>query len=746
MQLIVRPTVSVVMPAYNAAKYLREAIDSILAQTYTDFEFIIINDGSTDDTRAIIQSYDDPRIVYLENETNSGICVTLNKGLDSARGRYIARMDADDISLPERLAAQVAYMDTHPDIAVCGTDIEVFYNNTEPTEVFNFDTHPKTCKANLIFSATLAHPTAFIRTSVLNDFNLRYDDYYRGMEDHHLWWQIAKHSEISNIPVVLLRYRQHSAQVTKQTVNEEFRSRLRTFIIKRTFDCNVVLDTDELDAFCLYHEHIEAFDAKDLNCFISACHKILESLKKKKVRYYAAQKRVFSRAISFCLDKGSFTARDALKYQLLAFSKNTMDFVWLTKRMTHLHSLRNLNPVEKESQPHYRRIAVLMYYMKCGGVEAALINLLSKIICEENIVDLYLVEATGEFLGRIDPRVNIVDLSNILHPVQKELITSQNIHTTMQFVLKNGFLRRGLAAMLRYAFFKLSRYEFPAYKAARVSKKIADFDYDLVLDFHGYASFTTYFGANILSGKKKYTWCHSQNINFDHAHLTLEKYDRMFTVSSDMKSLPALRRISIPTDVFHNFIDTDKIIKDAEDGDTLPTTASGAVLLTIGRLSPPKGYDMAIEAAKILRDKDVNFKWYFCGDGEEKDKLTAMVREYALGDHIIFMGYQSNPYSYLASCDIYVQPSRREGYAVTLMEAKVLHKVIVTTKVSGSDEAVSHGYDGFVCNLDYTELASSLEKLIKDKQLLDKMTENARTNKFSQTASEVKLKSILSPV
>ena len=112
------PGVSVVMPAYNAAKYIKEAIDSILAQTYRDFEFIIVNDGSTDNTKEIILSYSDPRIVYIENEQNSGICVTLNKGLDAAKGRYIVRMDSDDIALPQRLEVQVRYMDANPVVGV----------------------------------------------------------------------------------------------------------------------------------------------------------------------------------------------------------------------------------------------------------------------------------------------------------------------------------------------------------------------------------------------------------------------------------------------------------------------------------------------------------------------------------------------------------------------------------------------------------------------------------------------------
>ena len=114
------------MPAYNAEKYINEAIDSILAQTFTDFEFIIIDDGSTDSTCAIVESYSDSRIRFFKNEHNLGVAATLNRGLDLARGEYIARMDADDISLPTRFEKQAAYMDSHPDVVVCGTGVECF--------------------------------------------------------------------------------------------------------------------------------------------------------------------------------------------------------------------------------------------------------------------------------------------------------------------------------------------------------------------------------------------------------------------------------------------------------------------------------------------------------------------------------------------------------------------------------------------------------------------------------------------
>ena len=162
--------ISIIMPAYNAEKYIREAIESILNQTYTDFEFIIINDGSTDKTKEIIKSYSDPRIVYMENEENSGIVVTLNKGLKCAQGEYIARMDSDDISLPDRFEKQIAYMDKHKDVGVLGTSIIIFGEGIKE-QIYQFDSKYKKAKADLFFNSSLAHPTVMIQSGYSWPYN-----------------------------------------------------------------------------------------------------------------------------------------------------------------------------------------------------------------------------------------------------------------------------------------------------------------------------------------------------------------------------------------------------------------------------------------------------------------------------------------------------------------------------------------------------------------------------------------------
>ena len=152
------PRVSVIMPAYNASDFIREAVDSILAQTFGDFELIILNDGSTDDTQAIVESYEDERI-RLVNKANSGVASTLNEGLKLAKGEFIWRHDADDISLPQKLERQIQFMEEHPEFDLCATQIAFM---TERGKVAWDKRQPKTAwfKAN---------PTAkcFLKTSAL---------------------------------------------------------------------------------------------------------------------------------------------------------------------------------------------------------------------------------------------------------------------------------------------------------------------------------------------------------------------------------------------------------------------------------------------------------------------------------------------------------------------------------------------------------------------------------------------------
>lgn len=203
------PRVSVLMPVYNGEKYLVEAVDSILNQTYRDFEFIIINDGSNDNTDRILCRYQqqDKRIRIINHERNQGLISSLNEGIDMSRGEYIARMDCDDISLPLRFQKQVEFMDQHREVAICGTWFKTF-GLQKRTVCYPVDSKEICC--TYLFSSAIGHPTVIIRTEVFRNNRVYYDPLYAHAEDFELWSRCSRSMLIANIPEVMLLYRIHS--------------------------------------------------------------------------------------------------------------------------------------------------------------------------------------------------------------------------------------------------------------------------------------------------------------------------------------------------------------------------------------------------------------------------------------------------------------------------------------------------------------------------------------------------------
>lgn len=214
------PKITVLMPVYNGEPYLRDAMDSILTQTFHNFEFLIIDDGSTDASADIIRSYNDFRIRLECNGRNLGLIPTLNKGLELAKGEYIARMDCDDISLPGRLAVQARVMDANRSWGVCGTWIRIF-DGSGDGHVHPYSTDPDTLICELLFNPPLAHPSAIIRRDLFGALDLRYDESYKNAEDYELWYRASRHTILSNIPKVLLLYRSHPRQVGMKHYSEQ---------------------------------------------------------------------------------------------------------------------------------------------------------------------------------------------------------------------------------------------------------------------------------------------------------------------------------------------------------------------------------------------------------------------------------------------------------------------------------------------------------------------------------------------
>ena len=208
-----RPMISVLMSAYNEEDWVEEAIDSILKQTYEDFEFIIVNDGSTDDTAEILASYEkrDNRITVI-NQENKGLTKSLNKGLKHCSGKYVARMDANDIALPTRFEKQASFLEEHPDHAVIGTWREEFWENQDKKRSVHFPTRNQIIQRTLVKYCCLGHSTTMMRTSVLKD--LQYNESYDLGEDYDLWTRIGESHKLANLPDDLMLIRRIPGSIT----------------------------------------------------------------------------------------------------------------------------------------------------------------------------------------------------------------------------------------------------------------------------------------------------------------------------------------------------------------------------------------------------------------------------------------------------------------------------------------------------------------------------------------------------
>ena len=242
------PMISVVMPVFNAEKYLDEAIESILNQTYKDFEFIIINDGSTDKSLKIIEKYktQDERIVLISRE-NRGLIASLNEGIEKARGKYIARMDADDISLPQRFEKQVELVEIE-NLDICGGHYFLIQENSSINGLILTPRSHDMCILSLVSKVPFAHPSVMMRKSFLDEQELKYgQSEYKFAEDFDLWMRLFKESAVfGNIDDVILKYRVINSSLSKVnsiSLSKDTKNLLKVFFIKNKDNLVNILNT-----------------------------------------------------------------------------------------------------------------------------------------------------------------------------------------------------------------------------------------------------------------------------------------------------------------------------------------------------------------------------------------------------------------------------------------------------------------------------------------------------------------------
>lgn len=203
--------VTVLIPVYNGSKYLKEAIESILTQTYNHFELLIINDGSTDNSEEIILSFEDSRIRYISNSTNIGLIGTLNIGINSAKGEYIARMDQDDFSVCDRIEKQVDFLNNNKEIGLVGTAFQFIGDENYHSYFLDNDS----IKLALLFYNSLSHPSVMFRKEICIQHSLFFKEEYIHAEDYKMWTDFIIKTKVANLSEILINYRKHETQISQ---------------------------------------------------------------------------------------------------------------------------------------------------------------------------------------------------------------------------------------------------------------------------------------------------------------------------------------------------------------------------------------------------------------------------------------------------------------------------------------------------------------------------------------------------
>lgn len=386
------------------------------------------------------------------------------------------------------------------------------------------------------------------------------------------------------------------------------------------------------------------------------------------------------------------------------------------------------------------KVLIIMPYLECGGVESTLLSLLGVLDSKRVEITLLLLEERGTFIEKVPSHIQIKTINipekeqGVFMGKKKMLISylkNRKIWKIPKFILYNynKTLSEDRASNAKY-FHQIS-----------ASIPPLEEEYDLAIDYFGYATFTTFYLAEKVKAKKKVTWLHSIFSRFQPQAFEewYKKMDVIFAcsqmVKKDFESIfPTIQTVK----VFYNIINPQLIRKKADFSGGFEDQFSGIRILTVGRICHEKGIDIAAQAYNLLKNAGYNIRWYIMGNGSDIDKENVISKvEPTNRADFIFLGIKENPYVYMKQCDIYVQPSRFEGYCTTTNEARILGCPIVMTDVSGAEEQLENGKTGLIVEKESSAIYDAVKQFIEYPDFRKKVKENLK-NIESDTRQEVR--------
>ena len=386
-----------------------------------------------------------------------------------------------------------------------------------------------------------------------------------------------------------------------------------------------------------------------------------------------------------------------------------------------------------------KKIAIVTRQMIAGGIEKALISMLEIFPKDKFEITLFVMARGGEFESYIPNNIKVKCLYGEEKSVKDKIVNS----------LKNGDLIRAIKIPLNIV---LSMKTKETYKQEEYLAKILpkqEQEFDLAIAYHTPASFPVIYVSQHLNAKKKIAWIHSDVEVYKNE---LEKYikyyngfEKIYCVSKDGKNKfdKQYPQLKYKTDIFYNIINEEQIKKLSEYENGFKDNFTGIRILTVGRLTKQKGCDIIPKIVTSIINKGFNIKWYIVGDGEEREYLNKKIKEMNLEDRLVLLGTKINPYPYFKNCDIYVQPSRHEGYCITLAEAKRFNKPIVTTDFIGALEQIVNNETGLISKFNKKEIEEKIIRVIQDEELRDKLIYNLKEIDYGDNNDLEKLYSLV---
>jgi glycosyltransferase involved in cell wall biosynthesis len=391
-----------------------------------------------------------------------------------------------------------------------------------------------------------------------------------------------------------------------------------------------------------------------------------------------------------------------------------------------------------------KKIVIVAPHMIAGGVEKALLNMLRALIRYGEVeITLLLARRNGIFLDAIPKEVEVAEI--VMPADDRERLFRGFILSSVWHYLRRGMI----ISALRLAWLRLAARD-PVPELLGNFRKIPALpgSFDIAIAYHMHMPFLVKYVSDKITARRKIAWMHNDlkksMMNIGPLVRTLQSFSALYAVSRGLADEMAevVPKLAGKVSVFHNIIESDDILRKAKEEVDFDAEFEGFRIMTFGRLDRQKGIDIALKSLALLKKRGLFIRWYFLGSGKLEAKLKARAKRLGVAEDAVFMGTRVNPYPYLKKCDLYVQSSRHEGWAIGVQEARILCKPLVVTDVIGLREQVEDGVTGLVAKGTAGELAKVIERVVNEPGLL-KSLENNLSQKGIEEEGMAKLAEML---